>query len=69
MKIVILVQITYSSDLARLAYLKGIEVLNTNSVFLKSRLCCYLKYFTCITLNMIYAHLNWVGRQESQPAH
>lgn len=48
MEIVILVQITYSCDPARSAYLKGIKVLDSNSVFLKSRLCCYLKYFRCI---------------------
>ena len=48
MGIVILVQITYSSDHATLAYLKSIEVLNINYIFLKSRLCCYLKYFRCI---------------------
>lgn len=49
MKIVIPVQIMYSSDHARLAYLKGIEVLNINYTFLKSSLCCYLKYFMCVT--------------------
>lgn len=69
MKIVILLQITYSSDLASLAWLKDIKVLDSNSVFLKSRLCCYLKYFRCIMLSMIFAHLNWAGRQESQLTH
>lgn len=69
MKTVILVQITYSCDLARFAYVKGIKVLDSNSMFLKSRLCCYLKHFRCIILSMVFAHLNWVGRQESQPTH
>lgn len=48
MEIVILVQIMYSSDHARLAYLKGIEVLNIDYIILKSRLCCYFKNFRCI---------------------
>lgn len=45
MKTVILVQITYSSDHTRLAYWKGIEILNINYMFLKSRFLLLLEVF------------------------